>query len=56
LPEQELKAYFELFDVYLRESPPDGGMILASKHDLEELLIDVLEQMKKSEPESERQA
>ena len=51
LPEQELKAYFELFDVYLRESPPDGGMIVASKHDLEEPLIEVLEQMRMSEPE-----
>jgi len=31
LPEQELKAYFELFDVYLRESPSDAGMLLASE-------------------------
>ncbi|MGO9240765.1 MAG: hypothetical protein ACLQBJ_08135 [Bryobacteraceae bacterium] len=56
LPEQELKAYFELFDVYLRESPPDGGLILLSKHDLEEALIGVLEQMRQSETEPGPQA
>jgi hypothetical protein len=46
LPEQELKVYFELFDVYLRESPSDSGMLLASKYDLEEILIAVLEKMR----------
>ena len=51
LPEQELKAYFELFDVYLRESPSDAGMLLASKHDLEETLIAVLEEMREASPE-----
>jgi len=50
LPEPELKAYFELFDVYLRESPPDGGLLLASKHDLEETLIAVLDELRKTEP------
>jgi hypothetical protein len=50
LPEKELKAYFELFDVYLRESPADGGLVLASKHDLEEMLIAVLKQMRAAEP------
>ena len=51
LPEPDLKAYFELFDVYLRESPADAGMLLASKHDLEETLIAVLEEMREASPE-----
>ena len=41
-----MKVYFELFDVYLRESPSDSGMLLASKYDLEEILIAVLEKMR----------
>ena len=51
LSEQELNAYFELFDVYLRESPADKGMVLASKHDLEEILIALMKEMRDFKPE-----
>ena len=47
---EELQSYFELFDVYLRESPVDRGMVLASKHDLEEILIDLMKEMRDFKP------
>ena len=45
--EQDLKAAFDLFDVYFQESPVDNGVLLASKHDLEEALIDIMAEMRK---------
>jgi hypothetical protein len=47
---EELQSYFELFDVYLRESPVDRGMVLASKHDIEEILIDLMKEMRDFKP------
>jgi hypothetical protein len=44
-PEEECKKWFELFDLYLRESPSDSGIVLAAKVDIEEPLIGLLEQM-----------
>jgi len=37
---------FELFDVYVRESPADKGILLASKIDVEQQLIDLTKQIK----------
>jgi hypothetical protein len=45
--EQDLKAAFDLFDVYFQESPSDNGMLLASKHDLDPALIDIMGEMRK---------
>ena len=36
--------------MYLRESPVDRGMVLASKHDLEEILIDLMKEMRDFKP------
>ncbi|HLH05057.1 MAG TPA: hypothetical protein VKX25_19975 [Bryobacteraceae bacterium] len=33
--------WFELFELYFRESPEDGGILLASKDDLDELLLSI---------------
>jgi hypothetical protein len=38
--------WFELFDVYINESPVDKGMILAFQKDYESLLLDVLDEMR----------
>ncbi|HEY2364600.1 MAG TPA: hypothetical protein VGK36_26025, partial [Candidatus Angelobacter sp.] len=45
-PAEECENWFKLWDVYVRESPDDKGIILASKLDIEEQLIDLLHQMK----------
>ncbi len=45
-PESEAKKWFELFELYVNESPADRGIILASKHDLDEDLIELLRQMR----------
>jgi hypothetical protein len=44
-PEDECKKWFELFDVYINESPADRGILLASKNDLDEDLIPLLKAM-----------
>jgi hypothetical protein len=44
--EEDIGRWFSLFDVYLRESMEDGGMLLASKNDLEQDLEAVLQQMR----------
>lgn len=44
-PEQRA-GWFSLFDVYLRESPEDGGMLLASSKDLEDDLEELLTAMR----------
>jgi hypothetical protein len=44
--EQEVEKWFQLFDVYVNESPPDKGILLASKLDLEDSLIDLLKTLK----------
>jgi hypothetical protein len=45
-PEQECKKWFELFDLYVNESPSDKGIVIATKLDLEDELIGILERMK----------
>ncbi len=41
--EETVGEWFSLFDVYLRESPEDGGVLLATQKDFEEDLAKVLE-------------
>jgi hypothetical protein len=45
-PEQTIKDCFELFDIYVRESPADNGVLLAAKRDLDEMLIGLLRDMR----------
>lgn len=45
-PEEEAKKWFDLFSVYVNESPADKGVVLASKNDIEEDLIALLRQMR----------
>jgi hypothetical protein len=44
-PTEECESWFEVFDIYLRESPEDQGIILASKIDLDGMLTGLLKQM-----------
>ena len=45
-PQEQFDKWFELFDIYLNESPLDGGIVLASKLDFETALLDILKTMK----------
>jgi hypothetical protein len=45
-PEDIFKKWFELFDIYVNESPADKGILIASKLDIEEDLIGILKEMK----------
>jgi hypothetical protein len=54
-PPEVVQKAFELFDVYVRESPADKGLLLAFSTDMEEDLIKLLKQMKEEKlvyPES----
>jgi hypothetical protein len=42
----ELPAWFDVFDVYITESRADKGILLASKHDIEEQLVEMLQAMR----------
>ena len=44
--DESLGEWFGLFDVYLRESPEDGGILLATQKDLEEDLPVLLETLR----------
>jgi len=44
--EQESAKWFQLFDIYLRESPEDSGILLASKTDLDDTLVELLAKMR----------
>jgi|SRR5579872_2012226 len=44
--EPESAKWFQLFNVYLRESPEDSGILLASKTDLDDTLIELLAKMR----------
>lgn len=44
-PEEEFKNWFELFDLYISESPQDEGILVASKLDVEEPLIGILHEL-----------
>jgi len=44
-PEEEFKKWFELFDLYISESPQDEGILLASKLDVEQPLVRILKEL-----------
>ena len=44
-PAEDCERWFELFDAYLTESPEDQGILLASKNDIDEILVSVVERM-----------
>jgi hypothetical protein len=44
--EEEVKKWFEIFDIYLGESPMDKGIVMASSVDFEKDLRELLHQMK----------
>jgi hypothetical protein len=46
-PEEECRRWFELFDVYINESPADQGVLLATSLDMELDLIEMLAQMRR---------
>ena len=45
-PKEEKAKWFDLFQIYFAESPPDKGVLLALQSDVEEDLIELLEQMR----------
>jgi hypothetical protein len=45
-PEEDVKKWFELFDVYLHESTPDKGILLAAHEDIDGALIEIIQKMK----------
>jgi len=45
-PDEEAKKWFQLFDVYVNESPADKGILMAFKEDFEEQLVGILKKMK----------
>ena len=53
MKEEDLKAAFDLFDVYMHESPGDYGIVLASKEDLDETLIELVAAMRQSAAQAE---
>jgi hypothetical protein len=45
-PAEECDNWFKLWDIYVRESPEDKGIILATRLDIEEQIIELLREMK----------
>lgn len=45
-PPEIIEKCFQLFEIYIRESPADKGILLAFTAELEESLIDLLEEMR----------
>lgn len=45
--DEECAKWFEVFDVYINESPADHGILLAFREEYEPLLVDVLQSMLK---------
>jgi hypothetical protein len=45
----EIKEWFDLFDIYINESPEDKGIVMGSKEDLDEVLIELVEEMRDEE-------
>jgi hypothetical protein len=43
---QELEEWFTVFDVYVHESPEDGGILIASKEDLDETIAEALDRVR----------
>jgi len=48
-PEEDVGQWLEMFPVYLRESPEDEGILLATAEDLEENLLGILKAMREEE-------
>jgi len=44
-PAEERQKWFQLFDIFWRESPVDRGLYIASKHPIESLISSVVESM-----------
>lgn len=42
---EEHERWFQLFDLYINESPADGGVIMATGPDFEDTLIELLKKM-----------
>ena len=45
-PPEEIKKVFEVFDLYVNESPSDQGIIFAAKESIDDLLGDIVESMR----------
>jgi hypothetical protein len=45
-PAEEIKKVFEVFDLYVNESPSDQGIIFAAKESIDDLLGDIVESMR----------
>jgi len=45
-PDEVLESWFELFSVYITESPDDRGILLAAKEDQTETIIKILREMR----------
>ena len=45
-PEEIHEKWFDLFDLYVNESPADKGLLLASKDDMDDDLIELLKEMR----------
>lgn len=43
-PMELLTKYFGFFDLYVAETPTDRGILIAAAHDLDELLVELVEQ------------
>jgi len=43
---EDIQEWFTVFDVYIQESPEDGGLLIAAKDDLDETLITILQQLR----------
>ncbi len=44
--DETVEKWYSLFDVYMRESMLDKGVLIASKHDLDEPMIEILKAMR----------
>lgn len=47
-PHEEVHRWFELFDVYINESPTDQGVLMAVKDDFDSPLVELLQQMRQN--------
>lgn len=45
-PAEELSEWFNVFDVFIAESPDDRGILIVSKEDLDPVFIEILEKMR----------
>jgi len=44
--DEVVEQWFDLFDVYVNESPDDQGVLLAAKENLDDVLIEILREMR----------